>query len=162
MVGGLFVLVFGALYVANQTPAFSKRLVGRLISPNMGSTKSPVVVPGSPSVGLVPPPLVAPGEEQSDNENPATVSITPETLSKLQAQIVKLEAANQAQAATIASLRADSEVIAIFPGGVCLKNGKRILIGESYLFNGKKELLSSVEAETGEVVFSSGRKVFLR
>jgi hypothetical protein len=55
----------------------------------------------------------------------------------------------------------DDDIVAIFPDGFMFRNGKKYIIGETFMFEGIEETLKCVNIRCGFVRFESGKKVSL-
>jgi hypothetical protein len=52
-----------------------------------------------------------------------------------------------------------TEIVALYPDGVLLSNGKKYRVGETFIFEGQEEILRCVNVVCGKVCFESGKIV---
>ena len=145
-------------------------LLQGLVKANMAgkpanADSKPDIKPDIKTAALSPSSAATADPVSAKSETPAT-NADAEILQKindLKKQLKTLTDSNQLLKEQVARLKYQKRVVAVLPGAVLLADGQRIDVGGSVSFDGmKEESLKSVNVKTGEVVFSSGRIIWLR
>lgn len=152
--------IFGAIYGVKTAPVFLSSLVSSSMSISSPDGKKHKV--GEPKE---PPVFVSDGKllpldkaAGSHSKTEAMALLLEQQGQLLKAQDEQIEELKK----EVEKLKEGFMVAAIYSGGIVLKNNLRVQVGDDLNYNGQDEKLEAVNPATGTILFSSGRKAFLR